>query len=78
MAIEITTTKTITCKNCGSPAVVKFGKYKNTQRYYCKSCGRKFKADAGAFHGKVPAEYVSSALSMYYTGMSIQWDTKPP
>lgn len=71
MAIEITTTKTITCKNCGSAAVVKFGKYKDMQRYWCKSCNRKFKADAGAFHGKVPAEYVSSALSMYYTGMSI-------
>jgi transposase-like protein len=71
MAIEVTTTKTITCKNCGSPAIVKFGTYKGSQRYYCKSCNRKFKYDADAFHGKVPAEYVSSALSMYYSGMSI-------
>lgn len=71
MAIEVTTTKAITCKNCGSPAVVKYGTYKGVQRYYCKSCGRKFKYDADAFHGKVPAEYVSSALSMYYSGMSI-------
>ncbi|MBI4188492.1 MAG: DDE-type integrase/transposase/recombinase, partial [Chloroflexi bacterium] len=70
MAIEETTTKTITCKNCGSDAVVKFGSYKGVPRYFCKSCQRKFKAE-GVFHMKVPAEYVSSALSMYYTGMSI-------
>ena len=71
MPIEITTTKTIACKNCGSVAVVKFGTYKGTQRYYCKACNRKFKADAGAFHGKIPSDYVSSATNMYYTGMSI-------
>jgi putative transposase len=71
MPIEIVTTKTIACKNCGSEAVVKFGTYKGTQRYFCKVCKRKFKADADIFHMKVPAEYVSSALSMYYSGMSI-------
>lgn len=71
MAIEITTTKTISCTNCGSDAVVKFGTYKGIQRYFCKSCQRKFKADSSTFHGKIPADYVTSALSMYYTGMSI-------
>lgn len=71
MAIEITTTQTIACKHCGSEAIVKFGTYKGVQRYFCKSCTRKFKADADAFHGKVPSEYVSSAVNMYYTGMSI-------
>lgn len=70
MTIEETTTKTITCKNCGSSAVVKFGTYKGVQRYYCKSCNRKFKADGDIFHMKVPSEYVSSALNMYYSGMS--------
>jgi len=71
MGIEITTTETVVCKNCGSPAVVKFGTYKGCQRYYCKSCNRKFKYDANSFHGKIPSEYVSSAVNMYYTGMSI-------
>ena len=71
MPIIKTTSETITCKNCGSEAVVKFGTYKGAQRYFCKSCKRKFKADANVFHMKVPAEYVSSALSMYYSGMSI-------
>lgn len=71
MPIEVVSTKTIACKNCGSEAVVKFGTYKGTQRYFCKACSRKFKADADIFHMKVPAEYVTSALSMYYSGMSI-------
>ncbi len=59
------------CKNCGSPAVVRFGSYKGVQRYYCKSCKRKFKADDSLFHMKVSAAHISSALSMYYSGMSI-------
>jgi putative transposase len=69
--MKIVIEKTITCKNCGSDAIVKFGTYKGVQRFYCKACKRKFKADDDAFHMKVPAEYVSSALSMYYSGMSI-------
>jgi len=71
MAIKETTTEVITCKNCGSTAVVKFGTYKGVQRYYCKVCKRKFKVDDTLFHMKVPAEYVSSAVSMYYSGMSV-------
>jgi hypothetical protein len=51
--IEETTTKAITCKNCGSNAVVKFGSYKGVQRYWCKSCQRKFKADADIFHERI-------------------------
>lgn len=69
--MEIVTKKTIKCKNCGSDAVVKFGSYKGVQRYYCKVCKRKFKADADIFHMKVPADYVSSAVAMYYSGMSV-------
>ncbi len=69
--MEIVSKQTITCKDCGSTAVVKFGTYKGVQRYWCKTCQRKFKADTGTFHGKVPAQYVSSALSMYYSGMSV-------
>lgn len=71
MTVEVVTTETIKCSNCGSTAVVRFGKYKGVQRYFCKSCRRKFKADDTLFHGKVPAEYSSSAVDMYYRGMSI-------
>jgi putative transposase len=61
----------IICKYCNSAAVVKFGKYKNVQRYWCKSCQRKLKADDALFHMKKSLQCVSSALSLYYNGMSI-------
>ena len=61
----------VTCKNCGSEAVVKYGSYKGVPRYFCKVCKRKFKADGSVFHMKSPSEYVSSALGMYYSGSSI-------
>ena len=61
----------ITCKNCGSEGVVKYGSYKGVQRYYCKACERKFKADDSLFHMKISADYISTALSMYYSGSSI-------
>ncbi len=61
----------VTCKNCGSEAVVKFGSYKGVQRYFCKSCQRKFKGDDSLFHMKVSADHISTALSMYYSGSSI-------
>lgn len=61
----------VKCKNCGSEAVVKYGSYKGVQRYWCKLCNRKFKADNALFHMKVSPEYISMALSMYYSGSSI-------
>jgi transposase-like protein len=62
----------ITCKYCGANGVLKFGTYKGVQRYWCKVCKRKFKADDTTFHMKTPANQVSSALNMYYEGMSIK------
>jgi len=32
----------IGCKYCQSPNVIKYGKYKAVQYYYCKDCKRKF------------------------------------
>ena len=59
------------CKYCQSENIIKFGKYKDVQRYYCKECKRKFKADNSTFHMKVPADYVSQALAEFYTGSSV-------
>jgi putative transposase len=61
-----------TCRYCGSTAVVKFGSYKGVPRYWCKVCKRKFKADDTLFHMKTPANQVTSALNMFYEGMSIK------
>lgn len=71
MGVIIQTNEVITCKNCGSGAVVKFGTYNGVQRFYCKSCKRKFKADASSFHMKVPANYVSRAVAEFYAGNSV-------
>jgi hypothetical protein len=60
------------CKYCQSPNVIKYGKYKDTQLYYCKDCYSKFKADDTLYHMKTPANQVSSALNMYYNGMTNQ------
>jgi len=60
------------CKSCGSTRVRKYGLYKGVQRYFCNDCGSKFKNDDTLFHMKTPANHVSSALNMYYEGMSIK------
>jgi transposase-like protein len=68
----MTDAKGVVCKLCGSANTIKFGKYKGVQRYYCKDCHSKFKADDTLYHMKTPANQVSSALNMYYEGMSIK------
>jgi putative transposase len=60
-----------TCKLCGSSNVVKFGTYKDEQRYWCKDCQRKFKADDALFGGRVSSKDISSALLEYYSGLSV-------
>jgi len=60
------------CKSCQSENTIKYGKLGDTQLYYCKDCYSKFKDDDTLFHMKTPANQVSSALNMYYEGMSIK------
>ncbi len=62
----------LVCKHCGSSGIVKFGTYEGVQRYWCKICKRKFKDYDTTFHMKTDANPVSSALNMYYEGMSIK------
>lgn len=60
------------CKLCNSDNVIKWGTYKGIQRYYCKDCHSKFKADDALYYMKTPANQVTSALNMYYEGLSIK------
>lgn len=71
MSEIISQSNEVVCKYCQSKNVRKYGKYKDTQLYYCNDCKRKFTPNSNLFHMKVPANQVSSALSMYYEGMSI-------
>jgi len=52
--------------------VRKFGRYKDTQLYFCNECRRKFAPNDALFHMHTPANQVSSALHLYYTGTSIK------
>ena len=62
----------IVCKHCGNDGLLKYGKYKGTQLYWCKVCKRKIKADDTTFHMKTPTNQVTSAVNSYYEGMSIK------
>lgn len=72
MSVEITTNNPVHCPDCDGKAIVKYGKYKDTQLYWCKVCEKKFKADDTLFHMKLDTNLISSALNMYYEGMSIK------
>lgn len=59
------------CKYCGSRNVVKFGTFKGVQRYFCKTCKRKFTLADTLLKMKTPITQIASALSCYYRGMSL-------
>ena len=69
---EVRITEIPACKLCQSENVIKYGKYKGVQQYYCKDCKSKFNIADTTFHMKTPANQVTSALNMYYEGMSIK------
>ncbi len=59
------------CKYCGSFHVRRYGHYKGVQRLFCNDCRRKF-VDNNALPGmKTPTDYISSAVSIFYEGMSL-------
>ena len=69
--MEPSMTDVIVCKYCQSTNTRKYGWYKETQLYFCDNCHRKFIPNDSLFHMRTPANQVSSALDMYYKGMSI-------
>ncbi|MFC2020178.1 transposase [Chloroflexota bacterium] len=72
MTKPMTQDSPVHCPDCESTATMKYGTYKGVQRYWCKLCKKKFKADDTLFHMKLDANLVSSALNMYYEGMSVK------
>jgi putative transposase len=67
-----TFTITIHCKLCSSPNVVRFGTYKDIQRYYCKDCHHKFAGNGAPFGMRVPTDILSTVLDTYYRGLSFR------
>jgi len=61
----------VICKYCQSETVIKYGKYKDNQYYYCKDCKRKF-ADVDTIPKmQYSTDKIADALNMYYEGMSL-------
>jgi len=66
----------IVCKYCNSQNTILFGSHKTTsgdeiQRYFCKTCQRKFTERDTLPNMQTPMNQVSAALRMYYSGMSL-------
>ena len=62
---------TICCKYCNSDNVRKYGKYKDTQYYLCKDCGRRFASGDRIPKMQNSTKTIADALNMYYEGMSL-------
>ena len=59
------------CKYCQSTNTIKFGKYQNTQYYWCKGCKRKFSGVETIPKMHTPTRQIADALNMYYEGLSL-------
>jgi len=69
---SILSNERVICRYCQSENVIKFGKYKCTQRYYCKECQRKFNNKGAPENHQYPVGMIQDALRMRSRGMSIQ------
>ncbi len=69
---EFTKTYTVNCPICRSSDVVKDGTQSGEQRYRCKPCQKKFRANGKAKGRKMDAEMMGSAIRDYYTGKSFK------
>ena len=61
----------IVCKYCQSENVIKYGKYKGTQLYYCKDCRRKFANLDTIPKMQYSTSKIADVLNMYYEGLSL-------
>jgi len=60
------------CKYCQSENVIKYGKYKDVQYYWCKDCKRKFAGIDTIPKMQYSTSKVADALNMYYEGLSLK------
>lgn len=60
------------CKYCQSEKVRRYGKYKDTQYYYCNDCRRKFSNPEAIPKMQYSTSKVADAISMYFEGMSLK------
>jgi putative transposase len=61
----------VTCKYCGSRNVIRWGKFRGIQRFWCNDCHRKFADNDALPNMQTPVEQVGSAVGMFYEGQSL-------
>lgn len=61
-ALPVLVTIPENCKFCGSKRIVRYGRYRNVQRWWCKDCQRKFVHNEALPKMKTPIIQVASAL----------------
>jgi len=61
----------IACPHCGGHKVIKYGHYRGVQRFYCKTCKRKFTDNDALPYMKTPKNIVSCALSCYFGNVPV-------
>ena len=70
--VETSLLRETRCKFCGSRDVVRFGYTKSVPQWWCKRCRRKFEDNKALPRMRSPMTHQSSALSMFYKGMSLK------
>ena len=68
--MSVTTTK-VQCKYCNSEDVIRYGSFKNIQRWWCKACQRKFAGNDALPGMKVADCQIGLAVGAYYDGLPI-------
>lgn len=61
----------VTCKYCQSENVIKYGKYKGVQYYFCNDCKRKFAGLDTIPKMQYSTSKIADVLNMYYEGLSL-------
>jgi transposase-like protein len=61
----------ITCKYCGGHRVIRYGHYRNIQRFFCKDCRRKFADNDALPNMQTPVDQIGGAIGMFYEGQSL-------
>jgi len=62
----------IICKYCQSTNIRKYGKYKDTQYYWCNDCKHKFSNPDAIPKMQYSTSKIADALNMYYEGLSLK------
>jgi transposase-like protein len=61
----------IRCKFCNSSNTIKYGHFKNMQRWWCKDCRRKFADNSALPHMKTAINQICFAVGSYYEGVPL-------